>query len=165
MRGHFIWRTLYILPWLFFALIATQKHTWATSQLLMLMWSGPSRSCTHSRLTTLPSFTVGAVCRRPHILPTVTYLAWRVVDLGSRFKVQSPKSLCRYKSLQAYIKSKKGNNSDTHKHYMVAIYYPAFSLVKVAPGSWPQHLCPEQIPYNFLEVPVPYINIGRKKWK
>jgi hypothetical protein len=36
---------------------------------------GPSRSSAHSRLTTLPSSTVGTVYRQLHILSTVTYLS------------------------------------------------------------------------------------------
>jgi hypothetical protein len=56
--------------------IATYRHTvLELRMLLVLMRSSLSHYRAHSRLATLPSPIVGAVYKRLHICPMVTYLA------------------------------------------------------------------------------------------
>ncbi len=78
---------------------------------LVLMWSGPSWSHAHNRLTTLPSFTAGTVFRCPHIFPVAACLACP----RSGREIQSPVSECTYNSLQVYITGKNSNNTNIHK--------------------------------------------------
>jgi hypothetical protein len=63
-------------------------------------------------------------------------------------EIQSPKSACTYKSLQANITDKKGNNNFTYKYYMVLKYQPISS-------------CHDQLPRTSLSGTHPSVGLGQ----
>jgi hypothetical protein len=100
------------------------------------MRSGASWSQAHNRLTMSPSFTDGTACRRLPILPTASYLAWLVPDLGTRSKVLGLLTLV-HKSLPIYITGKNSNNSDTYKYYKMLKHKLLPTLMRLTLTNWP----------------------------